>query len=569
MIRRSLAAALAALFAAPALAATPKPSVNVYRVAPVIEDGKVSALAMTVSLTADADGETRLDLPDDWGGGERLWRFIKDPVVIGGRLSTPDERTWIVRSKARAPLTVRYRVVSAYEGPPPVDSITYAQPIIGPDGFYVVGHTVFVRPKDRDRDRVRFVWAPGTSGLTLASDLERLEKTPGKMDDLGDSVMIASKDLRILTRDAVGAPARLAVRGSFGFTDDDFVDMTARIIRAVRGFWGDKGEPFLVTLMAQDAPKGWRSMRGSGLGDAFAVISTREQPLEDYRIFLTHEYFHTWNSSQVGGLADGPDEPAGYWFSEGFTDYYARRLALRSGLISLEAFAADWNAALEAYGTSPARSTPNAEIAKRFWGDKFVHKLPYQRGALFAALMDAQFKDRGGLDAIMRAMRDDAKGRDPAAWGHTAATLFPRVVKARTGVDVAPQIKRYITEGEPIVLSPGVFGGCLSVETRTRASFDPGFDLDETRRTRIVSGVIPDGPAYAAGLRDGMKYMGRDRGVDGDGSIEAGYAVRDGGPTRVIRYMPAGKGTVTVQRVMVPAALTPEARAACAKAVAG
>lgn len=61
MIIKALAASLvAALFAAPALAATP---IHVYQLAPVVERGKVIALSVTLTLPADADGETRLRVP--------------------------------------------------------------------------------------------------------------------------------------------------------------------------------------------------------------------------------------------------------------------------------------------------------------------------------------------------------------------------------------------------------------------------------------------------------------------------------------------------------------------------
>ena len=95
-----------------------------------------------------------------------------------------DETTRIVKSKPGAPLTVRYRVVSAYDGEPPVDSVTYAQPIMGPEGFYVIGHTVFIRPEGRDGDRARFTWDAAGSSLVFASDLERLAKAPGALDDV-------------------------------------------------------------------------------------------------------------------------------------------------------------------------------------------------------------------------------------------------------------------------------------------------------------------------------------------------------------------------------------------------
>lgn len=567
MIIKTLAAGLAAaLVCAPAWAATP---IDAYRLSPVIENGKVTALAITLTLPADADGETRLKLPDTWGGGEKLWRFVKDPVVAGGTLSTPDEKTWVVRSKPGAPLTVRYRVISAYDGEPPVDSVTYGQPIVGPDGFYVVGHTVFVRAEGRDGDRARFTWDPAGSDLVFASDLEPLIKAPGKLDDLSASVAIAYKDLTILEREAAGAPLRLATRGQFAFTPAAFADMAAHTIADSRAFWGDGKEPFLITLSDLNALKGWTSFRGTGLGDAFAVISTRNVPLDQYKLFLAHEYFHTWNSNRLGGSQDGPQEPAGYWFSEGFTDYYARRLSLRSGFVSLEAFVKDWNQALQAYGLSPARAMPNASIVARFWSDKSLQKLPYHRGALFAVLMEGQLKAKGGLDPVMLAMRDYAKGRDRAEWGFAAANLFPRIAKARTGIDVTSELDRYVTRGMPITLAPDAFGGCLTVERVTRPAYDPGFDEAATRKTRIVTGVVPDGPAWAAGLRDGQTYLGRAAGQDGDGSVETGQAIEDAGGKRVIRYLPAGKATVSFQRIVMPTDLTDQARTACVKAVAG
>ncbi|PHY18557.1 serine protease [Caulobacter sp. BP25] len=535
----------------------------------MVENGKIAALSVTITLPADADGETRLRLPDAWGGGERLWRFIKDPVVSGGALSTPDEKTWVIRSKPRAPLKVRYRVVSAYQGDPPLDGPNYGQPIIGPDGFYVIGHTLFATPEDRGADQARFAWDPAGSPLRLATDLTALSKAPGSIERLGPSVLMAYPDLVEVERDVDGAPLRVAMRGQFGFDIQAFADMAARSIRAVRTFWGDGREPFLITLAGQPSPPGWVSYRGTGLGDAFAVISTQNVKLDDYRLFLTHEYLHTWNAQRLGGAIEGPNEPSGYWFSEGFTDYYARRLGLRSGLVNLEAFAAAWNESLDAYATSPAITASNAEIVAKFWNDKAVQKLPYQRGAQLAVLMDGKLKTKGGLDRVMLALRDRAAKTPPGSRPLGAGNLFPRVAREVAGVDVTPEIERFITKGERILLPADVFGGCLTVETLTRPTYQLGFDLAATGKARMVAGVDPAGPAYAAGLRDGMKFLGRQGGKPGDGSVEIGFAVEESGKPRVIRFLPKGTGEVTVQKVVIPANLTPEARAACVKAVAG
>lgn len=560
--------ALALAGAMSAQATTPKPSVNVYRIAPVFETGAIRAVSVTVTLPADADGETRLRLPTEWGGGERLWRFLKSPTVTGGQLAQIDEKTWVITSKPRAPLTVRYQVVGAYEGPPPPDGPNYGQPIVESDGFYLIGHTVFVTPEGRDSDQAKFVWDPAGSSLRLATDLSSMMRKPAAIEQLGPSVLIAYPDLVEARRDLDGTPLTVAMRGQFPFNAETFADMAARSIGAARAFWGDGRTPFLITFAALPAPKGWTSYRGTGLDDAFAVISTQHTPLEDYRLFLTHEYLHTWNGERLGGAIEGPREPAGYWFSEGFTDYYARRLALRSGLVDLETFVAAWNEALEAYATSSAIDANNDQIVAKFWSDKAVQKLPYQRGAQLAVLMENRLRAHGGVDRVMLAMRDQAARRGTARRIPAPEALVP-VTRSLTGVDLTPEIDRFVTRGERILLPPEAFGGCLTVETLTRPAYWLGLDLAETGKGRMIAGVDPSGPAYAAGLRDGMKYLGRQGGKPGDSTVEIGLAVEENGKPKVVRFLPRGPGQVTVQRINAPMTLTPEARTACVKAVAG
>lgn len=569
VLAASAALTIGALAALPVDAAPQQRNLDVYRVSPVVENGKVQALTVEVRLRADADGETRMQLPAEWGGGERLWRFLNDPVVTGGQLSQPDEKTWAITSRPRAALTLRYRVVSAYDGPPPPDSPNFGQPIIGPEGFYVIGHTIFATPEGRETDLARFEWDPASSALQLSTDLTPLQRAPASISQLGPSVLMAYPDTVEARRDVGGAPLTVAMRGTFSFSAEAFADMAARSIGAVRAFWGDGRAPFLITLAGQPAPQGWTSYRGSGLDDAFAVISTQNTKLEDYRLFLTHEYLHTWIAERLGGAIDGPGEPAGYWFSEGFTDYYARRLALRAGLVDLETFAAAWNEALDAYATSPAIGANNAQIVAGFWSDRAVQKLPYQRGAQLAVLLENRLKSKGGLDRVMLALRDQAAKRRDTSRRVPASQAFTPVARSVTGVDLTPEIDRFVSRGERILLPSDAFGGCLTVETLTRPAYWLGLDLAETGKARTLVGVDPSGPAYAAGLREGMKYLGRHGGKPGDSTVEVGLAIEENGKPRVVRFLPKGPGEVTVQRIKVPTALTPDARAACVKAVAG
>ena len=268
--------------------------------------------------------------------------------------------------------------------------------------------------------------------------------------------------------------------------------------------------------------------------------------------FLAHEYMHSWNARELGGLSE-IDQATAYWFSEGFTDFYAGRILLRAGLWTPADYIAELNTVLMRNASSPARTATNAVLAERFWSDADHHKLPYDRGHLFAILVDDRIRrqtaGRADLDDVMQAQR--AIVRRGGSTETDAARLFPSTALA-AGVDVSEELARHVERGEPVMLPADLYGDCAAVQTITQPAFDRGFDLEATQAAALVlTGVDPAGPAYAAGLRDGMRIIRREAGTPGDATVEYAYRVDDGGTERVIRYLPAGRDTITFQRVVL------------------
>ena len=111
------------------------------------------------------------------------------------------------------------------DGPPPPDSPNFGQPIIGPEGFYVIGHTIFATPEGRDLDLARFEWDPAGASLRLATDLTPLQKSPASISQLGPSVLMAYPDTVEARRDVGGAPLTVAMRGTFSFNAEALADM--------------------------------------------------------------------------------------------------------------------------------------------------------------------------------------------------------------------------------------------------------------------------------------------------------------------------------------------------------
>ena len=558
-----LGSACLALAAAPA----PPPSFS-YQVAPIVENGAVTALSVSVTFRGPATGTLRFDLPDKSEGQVERWRFLTDFQVHGATIAAPDPATRMLAFKPGARVTLRYTVRSAYAAEPVgTDGNPYRGAILRPGWFASLGEYVFAVPHDGENWPATFRWGPLPMGWTAASDLEHGGIGRAMtVHDIGESALLGGADVALYRRSIPGGELRIAVRGTWSFSPTHLADILSRTVAAQRAFWGgDVKGPYLVTLFPLT---GAGSSGGTGRSYGFALYGTPDTSEAIFSRTMAHEHMHSWIPSRVGTLSDGQGEPADYWFSEGFTEFYTERTLLRSGIWPLEEFVGDLNDRLLAYDISPVRNAPNARIVKDFWTDENVSQLPYQRGLLLAYLWDRRLRDagKGNLDSVMFAARDT----------YVAAQVKPRAVAnflaacARTGIDLSPDLARNVDAGDTVTLPGDLFGDCASVRTLEIPTYDAGFDREKSAAAGIIAGVDPLGPAYAAGLRDGMRRIGREGGKEGDARVKLGYRVVDAsGQERLIAYLPAGRGIQTVQTVELAPRLTPAKRAACARQMSG
>lgn len=534
-----------------------------YTLSPLIEGGRLKVLAVEMVLTGEEDGETELALPDKWGGKSDLWHGIAELRVQGATsvATGGDPARRIIRHEPGATLTVRYRLLQFWAGDP--DGSEY-RPIIQPGYFHVIGWSAFVRPK----------WKLSTASVV---SFKNFPKEWGFASDLEHGTLTLRKVLQSVTvggdfRVSREGPLRVATRGSWAFSDEDFVRRLEPIIVSHRRFWGDPHDAFLVTVLPLPSKPNRRSFGGTGLGDSFAFYATGNMDVHDPQLTFgfAHEHLHTWIPLRVGATPEENDGIAESWFSEGFTDFYTYRLLVRDKLWSVEQTAKRLNEIMWAYAFSPARNIPNAKLAAEFWRDQNVQRMPYQRGLLIAALADDRLRKSGGvhdLDDVMIAMKHaaDAAGveaRPPVRQAFTAS------MKA-AGVDFADEIARFVEAGETVALPADIWAPCGVVESSDVAEFERGFKGARTKANgNIVTGVDPDGPAYAAGLRDGMRILDLELSGERDSRLPLTYRVVVNGEVREITYLPEGKRRETVQELKLRS-LDEAGRKACAARFGG
>ncbi|MBX7248576.1 MAG: hypothetical protein K1X35_05925 [Caulobacteraceae bacterium] len=558
---------------------TSDPTVH-YSAAPVVSDGVLTSLAIEIRFRGDADGETRLDLPSQWAGETEYWRHVSDLSVEGAAAREDGPEGRVLTHAPGAEITVRYRVLTAYDSDPQVGKTrgNPYRPIVRPSWFSAIGHGVFATPGADPSRPADFRWGGIPAGWRVASDLDHSAQGARLfVGDIQESVMLGGPGLKTYTRKVKGAEVRLGVLGDWSkFRNDDLADMIARILTAQRDYWRAPGESYFVALTPMLPQDGSISLGGTGLGDAFSLYGGTDTELAFMRQLLAHEHMHTWSPRALGGMSSDPaNEAAGYWFSEGFTDFLTHRTLLRSGVWSLQEFVDGVNESMLAYAVSPYRTAPNSTVVEKFWSDGRVQKLPYQRGMLLALYWDYRLRQATGgrhdLDDVLLTQVDRARQMRDKGESPIAPDLFARIYRDLGGPDLAGDYERYATRGEAVLLPESQFGDCARIETVRRARFERGWDPEATTaNNNVVTGLRDDSPAYRAGLRNGMQIVKREFGEVGNSTVEYGLRVRapDGTET-VYRFMPAGSGTETIQRIVLAPNMSKAKQAACARSMSG
>lgn len=473
------AAIWAGLFIAGTAQAAPDPTVH-YSLKPLLTDGQMTAVQIEMRFHA-TQARTEVDLPDFGAGHYYQYRNFKAVEVIGATAveipaDQPGHR--LVTAAPGTEITVRYYIDAnrkAGEEAPIDTDMTY--PVIGPTRFYIMGETVWPSVVS-DADLPATFIADMPAGWAFASDLENLPALGGTDANVRKTILIGGSDVHIETIRTSHTRLRIASAGRFDFSMADFNDRMTRVVETEQAFWDDGQPDFLVTLAPTTPQPGRLSIHGEALNGAFAVMAVPYAPMDPISFNLAHEYFHSWNMRKLGQYAPG-HEALSYWFSEGFTDYYGRKLALKSGVVGLDAFIGEWNASLDRYAGSRHKLAPNSDLDAHYHADEDWTKAIYDRGAIVAVYLNAKWRVKGvTLDRFMHSLRDKVAA-DPAL---AALPTRQRIAAAAAalGVPADDELTRFIDKGEAIALPEDAFGGCIRVVT------DPGNDKTPYVRQHLV-----------------------------------------------------------------------------------
>jgi predicted metalloprotease with PDZ domain len=510
-----------------------------YRFAPVMVEGR-NALHVVETFRA-RQAETEIVIPEHWGGAAHLENqtqnlkldtpgatLTDDPKDAGGKLlhARPGER-----------IELSYDIVSQQKAwfRHPQEHMA----VINADYFLFNPQNALVYPEMPGTGDVdaTFDWRALPKGLPILTSFgidERVTHVRAPWIRIADAVF-AGGNFRVSKSEQNGTTLVFAARGIWSFSDADALAQIRRIIDAENQFWGAAPlRYFLVTLAPFDDRVGDED--GSAFTNAYMLFLSHEDPMDSEQLrLMAHEMFHQWNPKSMGPR--DADETA-QWFAEGFTVYYAGVIPLRAGLTPYGDYLEYLNRWLRRYELSPLRGMKEADWKAMPHSSGEGYELSYERGAAMALWADTAIRARSGgkasLDNVMFDLVKQSQTQSPPpdfTEERVLAAFAPYL-----SADEMSQLHAMAVDGADVPL-PSTLGSCAQLEHKPTPIVDPGFDVKATMANKVVSGVVADGAAWRAGIRDGQP-MFRISIYNDDPSKDALLGVVVSGEKKMITFSP-------------------------------
>lgn len=251
-----------------------------------------------------------------------------------------------------------------------------------------------------------------------------------------------------------------------------------------------------------------------------------------YRGFLSlvaHEFFHLWNVKRIRPDALGPFDytkenyTRSLWVAEGITDYYARLVLRRAGLVSDKEFLRETARAIQNLQNTPGRLAMSVEDASFDSWIKYYRQDEnsvnsqvdyYDKGAILGLLLDLEIRRRSSgaksLDDVMHYLYAEfyKKNRN-----YTPAD-FQQACELMAGSSLEQFFANYVRGREELDYDAAFAAAGLRLDKTAALDGSPaankaylGADLVQEGERLTVRRVFEGSPAYEQGLNAGDQIV--------------------------------------------------------------
>ena len=451
---------------------------------------------------------------------------IKNINIKGGELKiNSDTGQYSVNVEQNNNISISYDLLQSWNGPLGVKGSENYLPIIQKSYLCLPGEYAFIYPEWLAKKPIKIImewelpkyWSVFNSfGEVLDTNTDEntdneigLQTFTANRTDFKMARFFAGIDFTFYRKNVEGGKILVSVRGNWKFEKKKFAEKAISIIEAEREFMNDYTTPFfLVNLFPLDSSSS--GFGGEGGTNVFSVYMPENFALNK-RIYwlITHECLHHWNMPDFFKMI--APEAEYYWFTEGFTEYFAHLIDLKTEIWNIDDYIANYNRTLLFYYTSPYTEITNKEIGEKYWSTPGVmHFIPYLRGEILAHNWNVKILDYSDhyadLSDMFKSIISIYKKDRKLITYEKIYDISKKYMKNGIKADV----EKYIINGKLLMPDPNTFNNKYKLIIKELAPFDLGFNLSASEKTEEIAGVIENSRASKAGLKDGQIFISCD-----------------------------------------------------------
>jgi predicted metalloprotease with PDZ domain len=341
-------------------------------------------------------------------------------------------------------------------------------------------------------------------------------------------------------------------------------DLQRVVAAAGRMFGGFPFARYLFIIHALPARGGGLEHKTSTTLDIAGLAFEDEKGYLAFAELAAHEFFHVWNVKRIRDRVLGPFDYARenytrlLWFHEGFTEYMESVILVRAGLLSAKGYLEELADTWGKYLARPGRNvTPLSELSFEAWiklykpAENHTNRTVsyYEKGKWAGLVLELQLREatagrRGVVDLFRRLWRDfgqaergltsaDVRAAAEAIAGRSLRTYFHRFID---GVDELPVPALLRRSGIEVARERAWAHEDDRTKARRQRSWTGLTFTSATAERAIVRNVVPDSPAWKAGLTYGDEVVAVDDARVTGATVGRRIADRAPGETLRISY---------------------------------
>jgi len=352
-----------------------------------------------------------------------------------------------------------------------------------------------------------------------------------------------------------GKPLSVFINGKFDVGHEKLAKMAYQTVSYQHSLFNDfRFDYYNVVLLPKPG-----NIAGISIPNMFLCHLKRDVEYGRLAWLMSHEMQHRWIGNTIALKDTTASRLRHQWFKEGINDYLAYVALLASKSFTKDEFVNGINEYLKNIKENPYAAVSADSIEKLATLGKYgvvATKLAYYKGGLIGLIADKEFlkQTKSGVysgikDMMVQLVKNKSSQQERIELDDS---IFFTMADSMQ-LPLQALYRKHIVDGsDDFDLPATLFNNAYTLKKTNYHVYDLGLSYVDRNGKLFAASVLPEGPAYKAGIRNDMEIVSTtsvNRFSNAWCDCPVILRVKTGGVEKTISYLPRGKTTEVLQYV--------------------